>query len=113
MLRRTIGPGSALDMLLTARRFDAAAAAACGIYQRVVDPGDLDSEVQTLVTAIASAELDAVRAMKRLVYGSGDEFDAALRRAVDEQVPLIARPAFARRVSDLLASLNDRGASRA
>jgi enoyl-CoA hydratase/carnithine racemase len=109
-LSHLLGRGNALDLLLTARRMTAAEAHASGIFQRVAEPDLLDDEVNRVAKTIAAADRNAVRSMKSLVRGGAEreELETALSRALDMQVPLIARPEFAERVRKIRASLAQR-----
>lgn len=100
-LVRSVGPGTALDLLLTARRLTAAEALSAHVFQRVVEPDALDAQVQEVASAIAAADPLAVRSMKRLVRDdpAARSIDEALRLGLDLQVPLIARDGFAERVA--------------
>ncbi|MBI4492769.1 MAG: enoyl-CoA hydratase/isomerase family protein [Chloroflexi bacterium] len=66
-LPRACGVGSALELLLTGRRFDAAEALRRGIVSRVV-PGDrLEAETEALAGDLAALDRRAVRAIRRAV----------------------------------------------
>ena len=100
-LIRSVGPGTAMDLLLTARRLSANEALTAHIYQRVVEPEELDNVTNQVATAIATADPLAVRSMKRLIREDPvmQGVDDALRIGLDLQVPLIAREGFAERVA--------------
>jgi 2-(1,2-epoxy-1,2-dihydrophenyl)acetyl-CoA isomerase len=107
VLTSLVGAGTALDLLLTARRIGADEAMAIGAFQRVVAVESLEEEVRSLSLQIAAADRDAVRSMKALVRGgaAGEAFESALQRALPLQLPLIARPEFAARVSEIRGRL--------
>jgi 2-(1,2-epoxy-1,2-dihydrophenyl)acetyl-CoA isomerase len=109
-LSRVVGAGTALDLLLTARRLRAPDLLAAGLVQRVTSPEALDDEVMALARQIASADRDAVRAMKELVRGGAEleRFDDALARGLQLQVPLIARTTFGDRVRGVRRALASR-----
>lgn len=108
-LVRTVGPGTALDMLLTARRLTAEEALAAHVYQRVVEPERLDDELAEVVDAIVRADPEAVRSMKSLVRGDTvmTGVDDALERGLGLQGPLIARHEFAERVAEVRRRLGE------
>lgn len=110
-LATLVGRGTALDLLLTARRVKADEALRLGLLQRVVAPEDLDAEVDGVAGRISEADRDAVRAMKRLVTSS-DSLAAGLALALEEQVPLIARPGFATRIDAVRDSIRKDDARR-
>ncbi len=64
---RTIGPGPALDLLLTGRRVGAQEALDMKLVNRVVPRPDLLSEADALAEKIAGFDQKAVRAIKRAV----------------------------------------------
>ena len=67
-LPRLIGPGRALDLILTGRRIDAHEAERFGLVTRVVAPGDLPQAALALATSIAANGPLAVRAAKAAVW---------------------------------------------
>lgn len=100
-LVRSLGPATALDLLLTARRLTPQEALAAHVYQRVVEPDDLDAELASVASAIASADPQAVRSMKALVRFDPvvSSIDDVLTHGLALQGPLIARTEFADRVA--------------
>ena len=64
---RAIGPGSALDMLLTGRRIAATEALEMKLVNRVVPRSDLLPQTEALAEKIASLDQRAVRALKQAV----------------------------------------------
>ena len=64
---RAIGPGHALDLLLTGRRIDAQEALELKLVNRVVPRAGLLPEVEALAEKIAAFEQRAVRIIKRAV----------------------------------------------
>jgi enoyl-CoA hydratase/carnithine racemase len=69
-LRQIVGPAMAAEILLTARRFDAAEAHHMGLVNRVVAANDLRSTVTELATMIAANAPLTVRAAKAAVVES-------------------------------------------
>ncbi len=67
-LPRLIGPGRALDLILTGRRIDAVEAERVGLVSRVVPPAALRDEALRLAIAIADNGPLAVRAAKAAVW---------------------------------------------
>jgi 2-(1,2-epoxy-1,2-dihydrophenyl)acetyl-CoA isomerase len=108
-LTRAVGSGTALDLLLTARRLSALEALAGHVFQRVVEPDQLDAEVQSVTDAIVVADPEAVRSMKSLVRQdpSVSSSEDALVRGLALQGPLIAREEFAQRVAAIRRRLGD------
>jgi 2-(1,2-epoxy-1,2-dihydrophenyl)acetyl-CoA isomerase len=97
------GPGFALDVLLSARQVGAQECFSRGLFQRVVPPDDLDSEVDGLASLIASRDPAAVRAMKELVAATfADGYEAILEAGLDRQEALMHSPDFAGRVRAIL-----------
>ncbi|HEY8730417.1 MAG TPA: enoyl-CoA hydratase-related protein [Candidatus Limnocylindria bacterium] len=64
---RKVGPGFATAAFTTGIRFDSHRAFDTGLVHSVVDPGQLDLEIERFVDAILSGGPDAVNAAKRLV----------------------------------------------
>ena len=62
-----VGPSSAMEILFTARQFDAAEALGMGLVNRVVAPGDLAAAVDDLAETIASNAPLTVLAAKTVV----------------------------------------------
>ena len=78
-LPRLVGLRKAMEILLLSDRFDAAEAMRLGLVNKVVTVEALDAEVDTLVRALASAPVQALRNSKRLVRDS-------LARTLSEQL---------------------------
>jgi enoyl-CoA hydratase/carnithine racemase len=107
------GPGFALDVLLSGRKIGADDGLARGLFQRVVAPEDLDTEVDELAARIAKLDPDGVRSMKQLVNLTFDEaFDRALRSGVDHQERLMRSPEFVVRVRAILDRISRGRAGR-
>jgi len=64
---RTIGPGPALDLLLTGRRVGAQEALELKLVNRVVPRADLQGEAEKLAKKIAALDQRAVRKLKQAV----------------------------------------------
>ncbi|MDZ7670000.1 MAG: enoyl-CoA hydratase-related protein [Gammaproteobacteria bacterium] len=69
ILPRLIGPGRALDLLWSARKFDGAEAERLGLAERLCDPGEsLNDAIEYVKQLAASASPTAIRVMKAQVY---------------------------------------------
>ncbi|MEQ8859988.1 MAG: enoyl-CoA hydratase-related protein [Pseudomonadales bacterium] len=69
ILPRLIGPGRALDLLWSARKFDGEEAARLGLAERLCEPGtSLDEAVAYVKTLAASASPTSLRVIKAQVY---------------------------------------------
>jgi enoyl-CoA hydratase len=66
-LPRAVGKGKAMDMILTARRMDAAEAERSGLVSRVVPTDKLMDEAKAAAAIIAALPAMAVRATKEMV----------------------------------------------
>lgn len=109
VLTRTLGLGTTLDMLLTARRLTAEEALAAHVFQRVAEPDQLDAELESVTSAIVAADPKAVRSMKSLVREDPavSSSDDALAHGLELQGPLIARDEFAQRVAEVRRRIGD------
>ena len=67
LIPQLIGWGRARELLLTGETIDAETALRWGLVERVVQPDDLDREVETILEALLSAGPQAVRSQKRLM----------------------------------------------
>jgi enoyl-CoA hydratase/carnithine racemase len=86
-LPRLVGPGYAKRMIWTQERIDGAEAHRRGLVEVLVEPDELDSAVDKLAGAIASAPPTAARQVKALVELSGrvaiaDGMDAEARAQI-------------------------------
>ena len=90
-LPRTLGPGRALDMLLTGRRLSAGEALRFGLVHRVVARADLAAESSTLAGRLAALDPPIAAGLKR-----------ALRAALDE--PLTVGLVTESRIASTLAT---------
>jgi enoyl-CoA hydratase/carnithine racemase len=70
-LPRVVGAGKAKELIWTAARIDADEAFRIGLCERLVDDGDLETEVTALATRIASQPPLAVQGAKRAVDAAG------------------------------------------
>ena len=76
---RAMGARAAHRYFLSAERFDAAEALRIGFVHAVVPVEQLDAQVNTLVSALASASPHAVQQCKTLLHEvAGRDIDAAL-----------------------------------
>ncbi len=82
-LARFIPQSAAMEMVLTAGKFDADFAARSGLVSRVVKPEELMDTARKIATTIAGNAPLAVRAGKEMVLSSLDQtFDEAMRLSV-------------------------------
>lgn len=80
VLPRYLGTGRALETMYTGDPITAADAAACGLYNRVVEPAELEPAVRALAERLAAGPTQALGAIKRSVNFA---FDATFEEAVD------------------------------
>ena len=81
LLKRVIGRSPALDLVMTARRIDAAEALRIGLVHRVVPDGSFEDVVQELSDKLRDAPCEAVRGVKRLL--ADENFEAELKAEVE------------------------------
>jgi enoyl-CoA hydratase/carnithine racemase len=67
LIPRLIGWGRARELLLTGETIDAETALRWGLVERVVEPDQLDREIEKIVGALLEAGPQAVRSQKRLM----------------------------------------------
>ncbi|MEM1225233.1 MAG: enoyl-CoA hydratase/isomerase family protein [Planctomycetota bacterium] len=72
-MARQVGLGRALEIVLSARDFDADEAEAYGTINKALDPDEIDDYVDTLAKRIASFPIDSINACKQTVYESIDK----------------------------------------
>ncbi|HJW94456.1 MAG TPA: enoyl-CoA hydratase [Thermoanaerobaculia bacterium] len=70
-LPRLIGPGRAMEMLMTGRMVDAHEALSIGLVDRIVPAAELAAETEKLAQAIASGPPIAIAGIKRALRASG------------------------------------------
>jgi len=70
LLPRLIGPGRAMEMLMTGRMIDATEALSIGLADRVVPSADLAAETETFAQVIASGPPIAIAGIKRALRRS-------------------------------------------
>lgn len=93
-LRRRVGPGRALELLLTARRIGAEEALRLGLVERVAPAGQALPEAIALAREILRWDPEAVRAIKALIRdGEALPFEAALQAERERFARLWAAPA--------------------
>lgn len=86
-LPRLVGPAKAKELILTARRFDAAEALACGFLNAVHEPAELRARALALGQAIAANDARAVRESKRVIDIASTAGDArAAERAANAEL---------------------------
>ena len=82
ILPRLIGPGNALDLLWSARKFDGVEAERLGIANRLVDTGDAATEAGNFIRQLAaSASPTSLQVIKAQVYR---HLNVPLREAMEE-----------------------------
>ncbi|MBA2754469.1 MAG: enoyl-CoA hydratase/isomerase family protein [Chloroflexia bacterium] len=83
-LTALVGPGVAMEMLLSGRRVDAAEALRVGLVNALVPAADLMATARAMATTIAKNGPEAVRATKRLVRdATASGLDAGLTAELD------------------------------
>lgn len=80
LLPKLVGLPRALEILAAGRSVNGVDAAAMGLCQRVVPPGDLDAQALALADEIASAAPLAVRALKKGFWDDRDSLRPVLER---------------------------------
>ncbi|MEM9110474.1 MAG: enoyl-CoA hydratase/isomerase family protein [Planctomycetota bacterium] len=79
-MARQTGLGKALEIILSARDFDADEAEALGTINKAFDADEIDDYVNTLAKRIASFPAESINACKQMVYESIDKpIDEALK----------------------------------
>jgi 2-(1,2-epoxy-1,2-dihydrophenyl)acetyl-CoA isomerase len=84
-LPQLVGPSAAAEMFYTGDMIDAQTALRLGIVSRVVPAAQLEVEVKTLAQKIAQGPQIAIRAVKKILFGSHKD---ALIKALDHEVEL-------------------------
>ncbi len=86
-LIRAIGARAAHRWFLTAERFGAAQATACGLVHEAVPAGDLDARVAALAQTLVQAGPDAIKACKKLLHDvAGQEMSDSLLQDTAERI---------------------------
>ena len=79
-MARQVGLGRALEIILSARDFDADEAEAYGTINKAIEPDEIDEYVDTLAKRIAKFPAESINACKQAVYESIDKpIDEALK----------------------------------
>ena len=79
-MARQVGLGRALEIILSARDFDADEAEAYGTINKALEPDEIDEYVDTLAKRIAKFPAESINACKQAVYESIDKpIDEALK----------------------------------
>jgi len=79
-MARQVGLGRALEIILSARDFDADEAAAYGTINKALDPNEIGEYVDNLAQRIAQFPAASINACKQMVYESIDKpIDEALK----------------------------------
>jgi len=86
-LIRAMGARAAHRWFLTAERFGAARATACGLVHEAVPAGDLDARVAALTRSLVQASPEAVKACKKLLHDvAGQEMSDSLLEDTAERI---------------------------
>ena len=86
-LIRAIGARAAHRWFLTAERFGAAQATACGLVHEAVPAGDLDARVAALAHTLVQAGPEAIKACKKLLHDvAGQEMSDSLLQDTAERI---------------------------
>lgn len=72
-MARQVGLGRALEIILSARDFDADEAEAYGTINKALEPDEIDDYVDTLAKRIAKFPAESINACKQMVYESIDK----------------------------------------
>lgn len=72
-MARQVGLGRALEIILSARDFDADEAEAYGTINKALDPDEIGEYVDTLANRIARFPAESINACKQMVYESIDK----------------------------------------
>jgi 2-(1,2-epoxy-1,2-dihydrophenyl)acetyl-CoA isomerase len=83
LLPQLVGPARAAELFYTGEMIDARTALQLGLVNRIVPAGELAAEVKALTEKIAQGPPMAIRAVKRVLFGSEKE---ALERAMEAEV---------------------------
>ena len=79
-MARQVGLGRALEIILSARDYDAEEAEALGTINKAFEPGEIGPYVDALAQRIAKFPAESINACKQAVYESIDKpIDEALR----------------------------------
>ncbi len=79
-MARQVGLGRALEIILSARDFDADEAEAYGTINKALDPAEIGPFVDSLAKRIATFPAESINACKQTVYESIDKpIDEALK----------------------------------
>jgi len=86
-LIRAMGARAAHRWFLTAERFAAAQATACGLVHEAVPAGDLDARVAALARTLVQAGPEAIKACKKLLHDvAGQEMSDSLLEDTAERI---------------------------
>jgi 2-(1,2-epoxy-1,2-dihydrophenyl)acetyl-CoA isomerase len=90
-LPELVGPAIAAEMFYTGDMIDAATALRLGLVNRLVPAAQLEAEANALAQKIAQGPPVAIRAVKRMLFGSSrQKLERALDMEVDEQMRCFA-----------------------
>ncbi len=106
---RKLGPGRAMDLVLTGRRIDAAEAYRLGLADRLAAPGAAREQAVALAGLMAANSPVAVRAAKRAIrHGAG----AAIAAGLDIEDAAWRTAAFSADRKEGIAAFNEKRAPR-
>jgi 2-(1,2-epoxy-1,2-dihydrophenyl)acetyl-CoA isomerase len=83
LLPQLVGPSKAAELFYTGEMIDAKTALRLGIVNHVVPAAQLEAEAKTLAQKIAQGPTLAIRAVKKVLFGSQEK---ALARALEHEV---------------------------
>lgn len=96
LLPRLVGLSKATELLYTGDFITAAEALACGLYNRVVEPGQLESETRQLAERLARGPSFALAVTKEMLNREMDvSFDTALELEAQAQAVCMQHPDYA------------------
>ena len=95
LLPRLVGFGRATELLYTGEFIDADEAHRIGLYNRVVAPGDLDSETRTMAEKLAKGPGFALAVTKEMLDREMDvDFEKALELEAQAQAICMQHPDY-------------------
>jgi 2-(1,2-epoxy-1,2-dihydrophenyl)acetyl-CoA isomerase len=106
MLPRMLGLGRAMELVLTARQFDAAEALSMGLVNRVIAPGELLPAALELAQGIARHPQPAVRMAKAILrHGADSSLEQTLGYEIDLFKQAMATPEHLAAVRAMMAQI--------
>jgi enoyl-CoA hydratase/carnithine racemase len=109
MLPRMLGLGQAMELVLTARQFDAAEALSLGLLNRVTSPEELLPTALELARAIAAMPQPAVRMAKAILrHGAESSLEQTLGYEIDLFKQAMATPEHLTAVRAMMAQIRSK-----